>query len=187
MHSDFGAHRIVKSTTLHTVRLYRKYMSRFVFDRQVNRRDSVRSSGSQRPATDSPDNAGQQQQQLQFSDWQSSSTPQLKQQSKCDPAETGAGGGRLTREPVRVRNDNGSSLLVVPTPKPNALVPPQLSRSYVTLAIPEEHAVETPLLRSRFPVRRPADDPTANVSAATGGPVVNALDVRIEACVRRKT
>lgn len=86
-----------------------------------------------------------------------------------------------------------SALLTVPAaPNPNALAPPpptpppSLSRSYVTLAIPEECAVDVPLLRSRFPqVRRPEDPNSSGVTAAADP--VNTLDVRIEASVKRKT
>ncbi|KAF0761932.1 voltage-dependent T-type calcium channel subunit alpha-1H-like isoform X2, partial [Aphis craccivora] len=176
----------------------------------VSRRDSVRSSGSQRPATDQPDAAGQQQKQQlqqlhqpqQFTDWQSSAN-QVKLQARCvseaiagDQA-TGSGSRHSNRgEPVSAANNNkaaASALLTVPAaPNPNALAPPpptpppSLSRSYVTLAIPEECAVDVPLLRSRFPqVRRPEDPNSSGVTAAADP--VNTLDVRIEASVKRKT
>lgn len=134
---------------------------------------------------DNPD-AGQQLQH-QFSDWQSSS---VKPSVKCESEVTATSAsllasGHFVREPVRIRSNN-DSLLAVPVPSPNALIPPppQLSRSYVTLAIPEECTADVPLLRSRFPVRRP-DNPTTNLSGGTGP--VNTLDVRIESSAKRKT
>lgn len=149
--------------------------------------------------------------QLQFSDWQSSSSSSNQQQTAktCDP-ETGAAattGHVFVREPAAVKMNNGNaaitSLLAVPAPNPNALLaappPPQLPRSFVTLAIPEERIAvdgppQPPSARSRFPPpplascsMRPspptADEP-ANASAV--GPV-NTLDVRIEAGGKRKT
>lgn len=158
---------------------------------QVTRRDSMRSSCStQRPTADNSHaiaGAGQQQPQ-QFSDWKSpspsSSSNQL--QARSDPEVTV--GLHPVREPPQPPAKGASNLLLtVPTPSPNSLTPPPLhsplSRSYVTLAIPEECAADVPLLRSRFPVRRPDD-----TSLATG-PIspVNTLDVRIEASVKRKT
>lgn len=162
---------------------------------QVTRRDSMRSSSStQRPATDILDGPGQQQ---QFSDWQSSppSSSQLQARSDSETAGAAAAGGlHSVREPSQLPNKSGGNLLLtVPAPNPNSLAPsppPQpapshspLSRSYVTLAIPEECAADVPLLRSRFPVRRPDD---ANLAGGPVGPV-NTLDVRIEASVKRKT
>ncbi|XP_022162041.1 voltage-dependent T-type calcium channel subunit alpha-1G isoform X5 [Myzus persicae] len=174
----------------------------------VSRRDSVRSSGSPRPATDQPDAAGQRQHQQQpkqqmqqFTDWQSSAN-QVQLQARCvseaiaGGQATGSGNGHPGRgEPAAgvAKNSTGAAvLLAVPaTPNPNALAappptpPPSLSKSYITLAIPEECAVDVPLLRSRFPLVRRPEDPTSSVATAAGP--VNTLDVRIEASVKRKT
>uniref|UniRef100_A0A2S2PYV7 Voltage-dependent T-type calcium channel subunit alpha-1H n=1 Tax=Sipha flava TaxID=143950 RepID=A0A2S2PYV7_9HEMI len=146
----------------------------------VTRRDSVRSSGSQRPVTDIVSDAGQQQQQ-------SSSSHQHQQQPiRCDPdAAVSSSSAGTSGQPVR----NGcGSLLTVSAANPNALAPPppspstntaSLSRSYVTLAIPEEEcAADVPLLRSRFPVGRPEDAIQSGCGAS------NTLDVRID---KRKT
>jgi len=156
-------------------------------------------------ATDHPDATGQRQQQLQqpkqlqqFTDWQSSAN-QVQLQARC-VSEAIAGGqatgsGHPVRgEPAAVTKNSAvaAALLAVPAaPNPNALAappptpPPSLSKTYVTLAIPEECAVDVPLLRSRFPLVRRPEDPTSSGVAAAGP--VNTLDVRIEASVKRKT
>lgn len=187
----------------------RAWLIPLVFGYQVSgsgRRDSVRSSGSQRPTmTENPDfAAGHQQQKLlpQFSDWQSSapSSSSNQQQPARGGEPEGIGGGpSMVREPVgrgtlsvgpKTSGDPvpSPSLLTVPNVASNALVPPPLSRSYVTLAIPEECVAEAapPLLRSRFPARpRPEDHPTGG----GGGSPVDMLDVRIPAAnvVKRRT
>ncbi|KAL5240540.1 hypothetical protein ACI65C_007950 [Semiaphis heraclei] len=179
----------------------------------ITRRDSVRSSSSQRTATDQQDVAGQRKQQQkqqiqqlnqlqQCSDWQSSAN-QVQLQARC-VSEAIAGGkatgsgsgypvrGELAAVAVAKNSPATAALLAVPTtPNPNALAvppptpPPSLSKSYVTLAIPEECAVDVPLLRTRFPqVRRPEDPNSSSVNTASP---VNTLDVRIEASVKRKT
>lgn len=189
------------------------YSVLFFIHKQITRRDSVRSSSSQRTATDQQDVAGQRKQQQkqqiqqlnqlqQCSDWQSSAN-QVQLQARC-VSEAIAGGkatgsgsgypvrGELAAVAVAKNSPATAALLAVPTtPNPNALAvppptpPPSLSKSYVTLAIPEECAVDVPLLRTRFPqVRRPEDPNSSSVNTASP---VNTLDVRIEASVKRKT
>ncbi|XP_050424042.1 voltage-dependent T-type calcium channel subunit alpha-1G isoform X2 [Adelges cooleyi] len=99
----------------------------------------------------------------QFSDWQPKQVKSMSDLESAGPTATG-----------HCSKETKSNLLTVPQ-NPVLLAPPPQSRSYVTLAIPEERSEA--LVRSRFPGRRPEDDSNA----------VNTLDVRIEASVKRKT
>lgn len=162
---------------------------------QGSRRDSFRSSNSPRApvgAADFQDGgivvAGQLQ---QFSEWQSSSSNHHHQPNPGPGLGPGAGPGTATggRRPGTgdgIVVDNGDPLLL--PPNPNTLAPPPAaeppapahSRSFVTLALPEERAAQMPLSRSRFPTKRSEDQ-----SCPPGA--VKTLDVRIEANVKRKT
>ncbi|XP_050521806.1 voltage-dependent T-type calcium channel subunit alpha-1G-like isoform X2 [Daktulosphaira vitifoliae] len=102
-------------------------------------------------------------QEEQFSEWPTKQVKSMSDLESGGPASI----GYCTRE-------TKSNLLTVPQ-NPVLLAPPPLSRSYVTLTIPEERS--DALLRSRFPGRRSEDDASP----------VNTLDVRIEASVKRKT
>lgn len=181
--------RKLSVSVINRVRDNSNLSSCFLSRPQGARRDSIRSSNSPRPpagAADVQDSgivvAGQLQ---QFSEWQSSSSNHLHQPNP-GPGAGAATGGRRPAAGDGIAVDNGDPPPLLPNP--NSLAPPPAteppapahSRSFVTLALPEERAAQMPLSRSRFPTRR-SEDPSCPPGA------VKTLDVRIEANVKRKT